>query len=249
MDAADLRLSEIETLWSVVRRAHDGAGNSLRSAQQTLLDRYGRAIRRYLLGALRSEEAADDLYQEFSVKFLSGAFAGADPARGRFRSFVKSSIFRMVVDHQRRQQRQARVQPLPADELPGAAGDELLAEQERAFAQSWRQELLARCWESLSRLERDTKRPYHTTLRFRADHPDLNSAQLAEALAQQTGQQLTAGNVRVMLHRAREKFSDLLLDAVQETLADPTRDQLEEELIELDLIGYCRPALDRRRGG
>jgi hypothetical protein len=54
--------------------------------------------------------------------------------------------------------------------------------------------------------------------------------------------------VRVLLHRAREAFAELLLAEVTESLTDGSLDEAEEELIELDLFDYCRPALDRRRG-
>ena len=53
----DHRLSQIETLWSVVRRAHDGAGTLVKSAQEQLLERYESAIRRYLQAALREHRS------------------------------------------------------------------------------------------------------------------------------------------------------------------------------------------------
>ena len=45
----DLRLSRIDTLWTVVCQAKDPDG-AVRAAQQRLLERYGGAVRRYLLG-------------------------------------------------------------------------------------------------------------------------------------------------------------------------------------------------------
>ncbi|MBV8265921.1 MAG: hypothetical protein JO252_06210, partial [Planctomycetaceae bacterium] len=52
---------------------------------------------------------------------------------------------------------------------------------------------------------------------------------------------------RQALHRARERFADLLIDQVANTLGDS---DVEQELIDLGLIDYCRPALRRRaRGG
>ena len=51
----------------------------------------------------------------------------------------------------------------------------------------------------------------------------------------------------MLLHRAREKFADLLLDEVLNSLAEGSLPEVEEELIELDLLEYCRPALEKRR--
>ena len=50
-----------------------------------------------------------------------------------------------------------------------------------------------------------------------------------------------------MLHRSRDAFADLLLDEVINSLADGSLDAAEQELIELDLLEYCKPALERRR--
>jgi hypothetical protein len=69
---------------------------------------------------------------------------------------------------------------------------------------------------------------------------------MADALSRQLGKPLTAAGVRQTLHRAREKFADFLLDEVTHSLREPTSDQLEEELIIVGLLEYCRPALERR---
>ena len=70
---------------------------------------------------------------------------------------------------------------------------------------------------------------------------------MAEHLTAQLRKPLTAVGVRQVLHRAREKFADLLLDEVAHSLDSPTAEQLEQELVELGLLDYCRPALERRR--
>jgi hypothetical protein len=54
--------------------------------------------------------------------------------------------------------------------------------------------------------------------------------------------------VRQTLRRARDKFADLLLDEVAQTLRQPTVDQLGQELADLELLQYCQPALDRYHG-
>jgi RNA polymerase sigma-70 factor (ECF subfamily) len=55
--------------------------------------------------------------------------------------------------------------------------------------------------------------------------------------------------VRQALHRARDRFADLLLEEIRHSLTEPTPDRLEEELLDLGLLDYCRPALDRLRAG
>src|SRR5262245_59876319 len=78
------RLSLIPTMWSLVHVAHHGSAEEARAAKQTLLSRYGDAVRRYLRKLLRKPEDADEVFQEFAVRLLHGDLHGADPHRGRF---------------------------------------------------------------------------------------------------------------------------------------------------------------------
>src|SRR5260370_16186931 len=118
MDDSPIRpsanLGDIATHWSVVRQAHQGSGVAVDRARQELMERYSGAVYRYLLGALRDRHAADDLFQEFALRFLRGDFRNADPERGRFRNFVKTALYHLIVDYQNR--RRARPAPLPARE-------------------------------------------------------------------------------------------------------------------------------------
>src|SRR5207244_1246290 len=95
----DDHLSRISTAWTMVVRAHGIAADAAVVAQHALMDRYHRAVYRYLLGALRDADAADELFQEFAYRFLSGSLRGADPERGRFRDFVKGVLFHLIADH------------------------------------------------------------------------------------------------------------------------------------------------------
>ena len=132
----DDRLSQIETLWTVVRRAHDDGMTVAGQAQEQLIEQYGGAVRRYALAALRNEDAANDVFQEFALKFARGDFARADPERGSFRSLVKTVVYRLVVDYQRRKVRNARVGqmhtnvPEPADNQPPVEHDALFGRVE-----------------------------------------------------------------------------------------------------------------------
>lgn len=246
MSEADARLSRIDTLWSVVQVAHEGQADHAAQAQQQLLDRYGGAIRRYLMASVRDPEVADELYQEFALNFLKGAFRNANPDRGRFRSFVKTAVYHLIVDHQRRAGRERGKQTLPDEELADDAQHQS-QEMDRSLIQSWREELLAQCWLRLQAVEEAKGKPYHTVLRFRVNHPDKRSHEMAAELSELTGRELSAGAVRVLIHRAREEFADLMLEEVQQSLDNPSLEQVESELSDLNLLEYCRPAIQRRR--
>ena len=243
MQPDDARLSRIETLWSVVRQASDQNPTDAQNAQQKLLDQYGGAIRRYLFASLKDGDAADEVYQEFALRFVRGDFRNADPEKGRFRGFVKTVIFRLIVDYHRRCKRERHDDLTEAHdpvEFPAKQMDE-------EFTASWRSELLGQAWNRLQDRESSTGKPFYTVLRFRADHPEMRSPEIAKELSLQLGREINAGNARVLVHRARDMFADVLLETVQQSLAEDSTDELEQELMALNLLSYCKPALERRR--
>jgi RNA polymerase sigma-70 factor (ECF subfamily) len=236
-------LSQISTCWSAVGRAHMDLGEGVEAARRALLERYSGAVYRYLHGALRDAPAAEDLYQEFALLFLRGDFRRAAPERGRFRDYVKTALWRLVARHCACRHAGPRTLAIDVADPAPAAPDQ--ADQE--FVRSWRSELLSRAWQALERFEERTGRPFYQVLRLRVEQPDASSDQLAALLSAQLGKCLTAAAARQALHRAREVFADLLLDEVTGSLADPTADAVEQELADLGLLEYCRPALARPR--
>src|SRR5262249_42968954 len=96
------RLSCIDTSWSTVYQAHQGQGDEVVSAQRQLLMRYYHPVARYLRALVRDAEAAEELTQEFAVRFLRGDFRRADPSRGRFRDLLKRALRHLAIDHWRR---------------------------------------------------------------------------------------------------------------------------------------------------
>ena len=240
-DESPSRLSRIDTLWSIVQRAHGDDLVEQLPAQQQLLDLYGSAIKRYLLAATRNEDVADDLFQQFAVKFINGDFKSADPNRGQFRSFVKTVLARMIALHYRkRKTRRERSWGEGAE----PAADSISDPNDQTFVISWREDLLARTWQRLADHEHQTGVRYNTVLRMRVAEPGLDGREFARNVARTLGKPMEPGAVRVMVHRAREKFATLLTTTVAESLGSRRRDVVEAELIELGLIDYCREALD-----
>lgn len=240
------RLSQIQTLWSVVCHAQgEGTTRAVNAAQGQLLERYGKVVHRYLLGALRDQDAAEELSQEFALRFIRGDLRGADRHRGRFRDFLKGVLFHLIGDYYRGRKKEP--QPLPSEGVAEVQATAAI-ESDGAFLESWRSELLNRAWKALAEIEKETGQPYHWVLHLRAERPELRSEQMAEQLAQELGERVTAAWVRQNLHRAREKFAEILVDEVAQTLVDPTLEELEHELIDVGLHEYCQPALEGLRG-
>lgn len=230
----DEHLSRIETSWAALLRAHDPAASGARAARDRLILRYSGAVYRYLLGALRDPDAAADLCQEFAVRFLRGDFRRAEPSRGRFRDYVRTVLVNLVNDHHR--SRKAGVGPLDIDSPAPTdpSGDDFITE--------WREAVIEQTWKALEA----ASATYYAALRLRVENAEMPSPEMAERLSDQMGRPVTAENVRKIIQRAHNKFAELLIDQVADSLEDPTAAELEEELRLLDLLRFCRSALERR---
>ena len=239
---ADQRLSKITTLWSIVGRAHGDDGDAAREARQLVLEQYGGAVRRYVLGALHNADAADEVFQNFAVQFLKGRLRGADPKRGRFREYLKGVLFRLVADHHRARAKQ----PMQiADDSPEAVDKSGAINDDDGFLKSWCDELMLQAWNAVEQLEQESGTPYYTVLRMRTEQPGVPSHVLSEQLSSELGKPYQAAAVRQTLRRARDKFADFLLQNVIGSLQNPTSEELECELIDLGLQKQCQAALER----
>jgi RNA polymerase sigma-70 factor (ECF subfamily) len=234
------RLSAISTQWTALLKAHGGSTETVSEAQRRLMERYHGAVFRYFLGAVRDPDAAGELTQEFALRFVRGDFRHADRERGRFRDYLKTALVHMATDHFRKKVAAPRQLGIDAPGQCAPAAPSL--DDEMDFLQSWRDELLDRTWRALA----EANPMYHAALLYRVENPDTSSAQAAAELSAQLQKPLNAAAVRKAVQRAHEKFSDLLLDEIGESIGTQEPAALREELVALDLLKYCRTALERR---
>jgi RNA polymerase sigma-70 factor (ECF subfamily) len=232
------RLNEIPTNWGEVNRAHQSSVTLAGPARNALVLRYNGAIRRFLGALIRDPHDADEVAQEMVHRLLRGDFSKADPQRGRFRDLLAVATRNLARNYWARKQRRSalplKVEVADDDLSPAAAADEKLIA-------NWRAEVLKLTWAALEEYEKSRRGSVSwTILRLRTDHPDDDSEQLAERLAQVTGRPVRADAVRQQLRRARLRFAEFLLQEVARAIDDPTPERVEEELIELGLMEYVR---------
>jgi RNA polymerase sigma factor (sigma-70 family) len=240
------RLSRISTVWTELADAGRSSRTVAGAARMAFIRRYQGAVYRYLLGAVRNPDTADELFQEFALRFLRGVFRHADPERGRFRDYLKTALCHLVADHQKRQRRRPYTLEQPvAERCESELGEEV---SERRFLESWRDELLARAWDALAAGQQAAGQPYYAVLRYRAEHPEATSAEMAGQLTARLRPErpYSEAGVRKMLQRARLRFAELLIDDVSHSLGCPGREELEQELVDLGLLPYCRSAMKKR---
>ena len=252
---AQAYLTQIKTHWSNIFRAQRPEGDTALIARQEMLLRYHEAVYRYLLAKMPEDpNGAADLYSDFAVRALEpgGFLHKADQSKGKFRHFLKAVLRNMVMDYYRKRGRKGEAKPIEDPDLLADSTAEYEDADEEAFVNTWRQEMLNRAYEALENAQAESKQPYYTVLRYRADHPEMTSAQVAEAFTQQFGRPFTAVNVRQISHRAKDLFAELLLQEVVRSLELPSTDaasldKVEDELIKLRLLPYCQDALQAMR--
>src|SRR5262249_51717765 len=119
-ELAARHISQIETLWPMLRQAHGGSPAQINAAQEVILKRYRPAVYRYLLACVGDADAADELAQEFALRFVRGDFRNANPERGRFRDLLKSALYHLVIDHHKKKKK--NLPGLSAGPEPAAPG-------------------------------------------------------------------------------------------------------------------------------
>ena len=67
-------LSHISTMWTMLHQAHRGSADEAALARRVLMERYCGAVYRYLLSAVRDRNVADDLTQEFALRFIQSTY-------------------------------------------------------------------------------------------------------------------------------------------------------------------------------
>jgi RNA polymerase sigma-70 factor (ECF subfamily) len=239
-------LSEIETDWALLHLAHTATGQARRRAQAEVLDRYRPAVYRYLLAGLRDADAAEDLYQEFALRFIRGDFQHADPQRNRFPEYLRTVLSHLITHHQLGLRRQPIPLTAPAPALVASARE--AADLDADLVTDRRDALLAHTWAALAESDRRTGHPLFVVLLCHVRYPDEHSPQLSQRITMELGRHVSPAWVRKWLPRARAKFAGLLVEEVVHTLRNPTADTVVLELRDLGVLNYCRPTLDSRRG-
>lgn len=233
------RLSRMSTDWEGLAAAHanDGGMDEITAARNDVLMRYASCVYKYILGATKDADVADDLAQEFALRFVRGDFKNASPEKGRFRDYLKTSLRNLVTDHFR-SKRYVNKTPSVIDSIAQTPQDTQLDVLEQEFQTHWRQQVLRLAWSSLKELEELKSNSYYTVLHLRANHSNLSSTELAKLFSADSHSPVTAEWVRQKLHRARQKFASIIMGEIRRSLDSHDEDTVQQELAELGLQKY-----------
>src|SRR5271170_2650276 len=219
------------TRWTLVVAAGDPRRKEARSALVSLCENYWYPLYAYLRRRGYPADQAQDLTQEFFMRVLEGRYLDrADPEKGRFRSFILTSLKFFVADEEDRQRARKRgggaLAPL---EFP--SGEERYQREpaneetpERIFERRWALSLIDRVVEKLREEFVHHGRPEHfERLKvFLLGQSDAPYAALA--LEMNTSE----GALKVAIHRLRKRYRELFRQEIADTVADPA--DVESEL-------------------
>jgi RNA polymerase sigma-70 factor (ECF subfamily) len=196
---------------------------------EALAQAYWQPIQAFLRARLRcGDDDASDLAQEaFAWMLASDLFAKADPARGRFRGFLKRALSNFAVEHLRRMSAQKRGgaaghAPL---EAAGEVADKRGTSPEDALDDAWRRELLERASQELQReLEGSGRTTYWSVFRdfFLAGEEQPDHATLARRHG------ITRTDVSNWLDYGKRRYRAILRAFVADTVS--TAAELDDEL-------------------
>ena len=221
--------SFVATRWSLVARSA-GDSPSARAALAWLCEAYWEPLLRFAKRRGLDHHDAQDAVQAFFARLVeSGVAAEADPAKGRFRTFLLA-VFSCQLAHERERARTLKRgggrSDVPLDALADAGPVSPGADPD--FDRDWARAVLARALARLEEEQSDERRRavFAALKSFLAADGDAASYAAAGAPLG-----LSEGAVKVAVHRLRQRFRTALRAEVAETVADPERPgSVDEEL-------------------
>jgi RNA polymerase sigma factor (sigma-70 family) len=229
------------TRWTLVSAASDPDSKEARSALVSLCENYWYPLYAYLRRRGYPADQAQDLTQEFFMRLLEGRYLDrADPEKGRFRSFLLSSLKFFAADEEDRQRAHKRGGGMVVP-LEFGSGEERYQREpahdetpERLFERRWALSVLDRVAERLRNEFVQHGRPEHfERLKvFLLGQPDAPYAALAREM------NTSEGAIKVAIHRIRKRYRELFRQEIADTVADPA--EVESEL------RYLSAALTRK---
>lgn len=222
-----------ETRWSQVARSR-GRDGEARAALSDLCAGYYAPVFVFLRSDGRSEDEARELAQEFFARLLGGAGVdGAEPERGKFRSFLLGAVKHFLSaqrQHESREKRGGGIAPVALDagteSAPGFQPADAALPPDAAFDRQWALTVLARTLAALEAEMQDRAALFATLAPFLT-----GSAEYGHIEAAAPGLGLSPAALRVAIHRLRHRYRELLRAELAQTLAPGA--SVDEELAAL----------------
>jgi RNA polymerase sigma-70 factor (ECF subfamily) len=222
------------TQWSMVLAAgREATSTGAHEALAALCETYWYPLYAFLRSRGHSAHDAEDLTQAFFARlFEKHTLREADPGRGRFRSFLLTSLKNFAANEHDKDVAKKRGGGIPVVslEFENAEGRFQLEPAtdetpEKVFDRRWALTLLDRVLRRLrTEMTRADKESQFERLKtyLIGDQPQLSYAQSAAAVG------VSEGAIKVAVHRLRRRYRDLIRDEIAQTVSSP--EEVEDEL-------------------
>jgi DNA-directed RNA polymerase specialized sigma24 family protein len=209
------------TRWSVVLRARDPEEAVARAALSELCRAYWYPLYGFARRRGCAHHEAEDLAQGlFADLIRRESLAGADPARGRFRSFLLGAMKHHMADAHAREAARKRGGGLTFVSLDDGDGEARYAAEaadgasaDAYYDRRWALAVLQRAMAALEAEYVGAGKGAH----FEALRPHLTGSAPEADVAARLG--VEAGHLRVLTHRLRRRFAETLRRQVADTVA------------------------------
>lgn len=230
MKPGDASKSFQTTRWSRVLLS-GGSEPESRRALNELCEQYYSPVLEFLRFRLGCMDKAHDAAQGFFTRILSGSgFSGADPNRGRFRSYLLGALKNFLSDQFDAHQRQPNtVSPPPGEDqsylgLNALESPRDITDMDLVFDRPWALALLDKAliqlgkeWEQEGQKDSwDLLKPW-----LSLQPGDQSKEETMRAL------DLSEGAFRVTIHRLRKRFREILKSEIEQTVENPAEAQEE----------------------
>jgi RNA polymerase sigma factor (sigma-70 family) len=230
------------THWSVVMCARQEGTPAGAHALERLCQTYWPPLYAYVRRSGHSPPDAQDLTQSFFERLLTeGRFGFAERGKGRFRTFLLSSLKHFMVNEWRRSTRIKRGSGLAHVPIDCSTEEDAYvhepidrASPEAVYERRWATRLLE---EVITALRRDYERTgqgqlFDSILPVMWGDPDGSTYQ---EVAERVGS--SEGAVKIAVHRIRARFRQRIRDAVAATVQNPLdADEVDSELEHLQRV-------------
>jgi RNA polymerase sigma-70 factor (ECF subfamily) len=221
------------TRWSVVLAAGGGDRPAAREAMSTLCGIYWQPLYAFIRRRGSSPEEAQDLTQAFLAHVIEKeSLRHVDPAKGKFRSFLLTSLKNFLSDQRSKEsalKRGGGTAPLSLDAREAEERYSLEpaheATPERIFERQWALAVIEQAMERLrERYSASGKEAHFEAMKIflSGEKRPRSHAEIAERLG------ISPLAVKVAVHRLRQRFRDALREEIAQTVA--SQEEIDAEL-------------------
>ncbi len=222
-------------------------------------DVYQVPIRKFFMCLCGNANEADEQFQEFAVKFLSGAFDSFKPEKGRFRDYLKTSLRNQV----RRSIKKGANLAIQIPEDLSAADPNAVQPIELALREfdSIEGEQIKQLVDDDMRIEEEEgKNQFHSLLQFAISYQKnrlqkftesggktkLPVSAIVEFFRDQFGESVSPDTAKQRMFRAKTAYSSKMISEISVRIADPSDVAIREAAREMGLAPYVERELARR---